>query len=341
MQERNTTNSPGAMAYTFQHPPQGFLHPQYRDPAVPSASATTTTSMGRKQYANIMHDRRVYRGSTYAATPVSTHTKEEEARKEREILRRKKEMAQRAASIKRRKELDEARRRLATPPPVVGRQHIDVQTEEFLEELKDEMEVVQQETQTDPMLDRPATPKYVPMKSGRDAETQIHERDLFHFDDAVDPILDVMVGKTMEQAMLEVLQEEEMELLRQQQLEFEQRRKEELLEAQRLEAREKRLFEEKERRKKQEVERIQREKETREKLQARQFAKVYLLNLENRVFARLQDEGWFQDRVVHEVEFDFFPWLMEEVKVELEKKQRARLLVDDLIRQVVAMQLEE
>ncbi|EAN88141.1 putative radial spoke protein 3 [Trypanosoma cruzi] len=321
----------GAMAYTFQHPPQGFIRPQYRDPA---------GSRGRKQYANIMHDRRVYRGNTYAATPISTHAMEEQAREARELVRRKKEMAMRAASIKRRKEMDLAQRRLATPPPVDGRQHIEVQTEEFLEELKDEVEVVTQETQTDPMLDRPATPKYVPVKSGRDAESQINEGDLFHFDDAVDPILDVMVGKTLEQAMLEVLQEEELELLRQQQLDFEQRRKEELLEAQRLEAREKRLFEEKERRKKQEIERIKREKETREKLQARQFAKVYLMNLENRVFARLQDEGWFRDRVVHEVEFDFFPWLMEEVEEVLAKKRQARVLVDDLIRQVVTMQLE-
>ncbi|KEG09948.1 putative radial spoke protein 3 [Trypanosoma grayi] len=319
------------MAYTFQHPPQEFMRPQYRDP---------TGSMGRKQYANIMHDRRVYRGSTYAAVPMSVHAKEEQAREERETLRRKKELTQRATSIKRRKELDAAQRRLATPPPVTGRQHIEVQTEEFLEELKDEVEAVPQETQTDPMLDRPATPKYVPLKTGRDAESQINEGDLFHFDEAVDPILDVMVGKTLEQAMLEVLQEEELELLRQQQLEFEQRRKEELLEAQRLEAREKRLFEEKERRKKQEAERIKREKETREKLQARQFAKVYLMNLENRVFARLQDEGWFRDRVLHEVEFDFFPWLMDEVAAEMERKRRARVLVDDLIRQVVAVQLE-
>ncbi|CBH17006.1 radial spoke protein 3 [Trypanosoma equiperdum] len=330
MQGQNQAAVDGTMAYTFQHPPQGFLHAQYRDPH---------SSVGRKQYANIMHDRRVYRGNTYAAVPMSTYARDEEERVVREANRRRKELQQRATSIKRRKELDAAQRKLATPPPVVGRQHIEVQTEEFLEELKDEVEVVQQETQTDPLLDRPATPPYVPVKSGRDAESQINEGDLFHFDDAVDPILDVMVGKTLEQAMLEVLQEEELELLRQQQLEFEQRRKEELLEAQRLEAREKRLFEEKERRKKQEIERIKREKATREKLQARQFAKMYLMNLENRVFARLQDEGWFRDRVLHEVEFDFFPWLMDQVAVELEKKQRARVLVDDLIRQVVAIQL--
>ncbi|EPY40051.1 radial spoke protein 3 [Angomonas deanei] len=184
-------------------------------------------------------------------------------------------------------------------------------------------------------MDRPPTPKFVPQKTGKDAETQINEGDLFKFDDAVEPILEVMVGKTMEQAILEVMQEEELEMLREQQLEFEQRRKEELLEAQRLEATEMRKFEEKERRKKQEVERIKREKETREKLQARQFAKSYMTNLENRVFSRLEDEGWFADRVLNEVELDFYPWLMDQVDAELNKKKKARELVDDLIRQVV------
>jgi hypothetical protein len=204
-----------------------------------------------------------------------------------------------------------------------------------LEELTDKIDEVTQETQTDPMLDRPPTPVHVPFKTGRDAETQIHDGDLFNFDTEVDPILDVMVGKTLEQAMLEVMQEEELELLRQQQLEFEQRRKEEVLEAQRLEAAEKRKFEEKERRKKQEVARIQREKETREKLRARQFAKTYLTNLENRVFSRLQDEGWFRDNVAHEVELEFFPWLMNEVEKELEKHRSARKLIDKLISQSI------
>jgi len=182
------------------------------------------------------------------------------------------------------------------------------------------------------MIDRPPTPLFIPFKVGRDAESQIEEGDLFHFDHEVEPILDVLVGKTLEQAMLEVIQEEEIELMRQQQMEFEQRRKEEVLETQRLEAAEKRKFEEKERRKKQEMTRIRREKETREKLCARMFAKTFLSNLENRVFARLQDEGWFHDSVEREVELEFFPWLLDSMDKELDKARKARSLVDELIR---------
>lgn len=318
-----------AAAYTFQQPPQGFQQPQYRDP--------DSTVSGTHNYGNIMSDRRVYRGNTYAYPVMSTAARAERSQREAEERMRRKKASRRAASLKHQHQMEAARRKLATPDPVDGRQHIEIQTEEYLEELVDAIPQQTQETQTDPLLDRPATPKYVPMKTGRDAETQIHEGDLFHFDDAVEPILEVMVGKTLEQAMLEVMQEEELELLRQQQLEFEQRRKEELLEAQKLEAAEKRKFEEKERRKRQEMERLQREKETREKLQARQFAKAYMTNMENRVFSRLQDEGWFTDRVLNEVELEFMPWLMAEVDKELEKKAKARNLVDDLIREVVGL----
>ncbi|CAD2215571.1 radial spoke protein 3 [Angomonas deanei] len=325
MQRQRPAAEANSAAYTFQQPPQGFQQPQYRDPA----------GSGSRKYGNIMYDRRVYRGNTYASPVMSTTARSEQQTLQLQNSQRRKQASQKAASIKLRQQGEAARRKLATPEPVQGRQHIEIQTDEYLEELTDAVECAQQETQTDPLMDRPPTPKFVPQKTGKDAETQINEGDLFKFDDAVEPILEVMVGKTMEQAILEVMQEEELEMLREQQLEFEQRRKEELLEAQRLEATEMRKFEEKERRKKQEVERIKREKETREKLQARQFAKSYMTNLENRVFSRLEDEGWFADRVLNEVELDFYPWLMDQVDAELNKKKKARELVDDLIRQVV------
>jgi hypothetical protein len=313
-----------ASTYTFQQPPKSTG--AYRDPFNGKA----------KPKMNIMADKRVVRGNTYAAQvlPLSAQAELQRAEKEAESQRKRAQMASKTGVSVGAEST--AEKRSSTPDPVDGRKHMDIQTEQFLEELKDKPDEVTQETQTDPMLDRPPTPVYVPFKKGRDAETQIQDGELFHFDTEVDPILDVMVGKTLEQAMLEVLQEEEVELMRAQQQEFEQRRKEEVLESQRLEAAEKRNFEEKERRKKQEMVRIRREKETREKLCARMFAKSFLSNLENRVFARLQDEGWFHDAVEREVELDFMPWLAEQTDKELEKHRRARAMVDDLIRQSVA-----
>ena len=60
-----------------------------------------------------------------------------------------------------------------TPEPVDGRQHVDVQTELYLEELSDRVEEADVECQTDAFLERPPSPMFVPAKSGVDCETQI------------------------------------------------------------------------------------------------------------------------------------------------------------------------
>jgi len=306
-------------AYTFQQQPKvvGQKNPsKYRNPNSQTVQAV-----------NIHHDKRVVKGSTYAAQVVPLSAQNELAMIERDQKNRRKQIMRQ----NRRKQEEEQKRSL-TPEPVEGRKHIEIQTEQYLEELTDKVDELTAETQTDPMLDRPPTPKFVPFKSGRDAETQIEEGDLFNFDYEVQPMLDVMVGKTLEQAMLEVMQEEELQCTSQKQLEFEQRRKEEAIETQRLEAAEARRFKEKEARKKQEQDRLRRERVTREKLESRTFSKRFLGNLENRVFARLEDEGWFYDAVEREVETDFMPWLTEAAEQQLDKMRKTRSIVDELVR---------
>ena len=68
---------------------------------------------------------------------------------------------------------------------------------------------------------------------------------LFDFDIEVKPILEVLVGKTVEQSLLEVMEEEELANLRSQQRAFEELRNAELVEQQRLEEQERRHREEK------------------------------------------------------------------------------------------------
>lgn len=72
--------------------------------------------------------------------------------------------------------------------------------------------------------------------------------DLFDFDFEVEPILEVLVGKVLEQGLMEVLEEEELAAMRAHQEHFEQIRNAELVATQRMEAAEKRKIEEKERR---------------------------------------------------------------------------------------------
>lgn len=68
---------------------------------------------------------------------------------------------------------------------------------------------------------------------------------LFDFDLEVKPMLEVLVGKTIEQSLLEVMEEEELANLRASQYAYEELRNVELAEVQRLEEQERRHREEK------------------------------------------------------------------------------------------------
>lgn len=68
---------------------------------------------------------------------------------------------------------------------------------------------------------------------------------MFDFDIEVKPILEVLVGKTVEQALLEVMEEEELSQLWSHQRAFAELRNAEFAELQRLEEQDRRIREEK------------------------------------------------------------------------------------------------
>merc|ERR1711959_856107 len=229
-------------------------------------------------------------------------------------------------------EIEHTEFRVPTPEPVAGRSHIDIQTDAYLEEVSDKVPEHSIETQTDKFLDRPASPLFIPIKTGVDIATQILEGDLFDFELEVEPILDVLVGKTLEQSMMEVMEEEELAELRAHQEEFIQLRNAELAETQRMEEAERRKFEEKERRLKQERERLEKEQILKEKVAAAAFAKNYMAGIESSVLDRLSKMSYFYDPVEREVETDFMPWLGD---LAMEKMQKSEI-VQTLSGEVVA-----
>lgn len=86
------------------------------------------------------------------------------------------------------------------------------------------------DNQTDAFKERPLTPEYVPRKTGVDASTQIDDvNDLFVFDKEVEAMLDVIVGKTIDQALFEVECEAELENLSAAAEQFEAAKQEEIL----------------------------------------------------------------------------------------------------------------
>jgi hypothetical protein len=127
---------------------------------------------------------------------------------------------------------------------------------------------------------------------------------LFDFDLEVKPIVETLVGKTVEQALIEVAEEEELAEIREQQREYEELRNAELIELQRLEEQERRLRAEKDRRMKQAQESLQLEQDVAQKIAARAFAKAYLQDLVPSVFNNLRENGYFYDPVEHGIHFN-------------------------------------
>ncbi|XP_051908531.1 radial spoke head protein 3 homolog isoform X2 [Hippocampus zosterae] len=312
--------------YTFSSRPRPVENrSKYREKQTEKAEKAHST------YGNIMYDRRVIRGNTYAQRFLSTMVQEDLAE-----MQRQQELRRRAIAHKNK---TKEQLRSSTPEAVQGRKHNVVQTELYLEELSYNIELSHIECQTDPLLDRPATPLFIPAKSGKDVATQIEEGELFDFDREVQPLLEVLIGKTIEQSLLEVMEEEELACLRAQQRAFQELRNAELAEVQRLQEQERRRREEKERRIAQQREALSMEKETVEKIAARAYTQQYLADLVPTVFQSLRIHGFFYDPVEKDIETNFFPWLMAEVNSKLEKRNAARQLLDALIHDVAQKKL--
>ena len=122
----------------------------------------------------------------------------------------------------------------------------------------------------------------------------------------VRPIAEVLAGRTAEQALVEVAQEEEMRRVRDQQRDYEELRNAELVELQRFEEQEKRLRTEKDRRMQQEEELRRAEREAQEKMAARAFSQAYLQDLVPTVFNNLRENGYFYDPVERGLNFEVF-----------------------------------
>jgi hypothetical protein len=177
-------------------------------------------------------------------------------------------------------------------------------TADYLEELTDQP--IEQDTTTEvqaqPFVDRPASPLFVRANIGYDVWTQVEKGDLFDFDLEVEPILEVLVGRTLHVSMLEIQQEDELAAICAQQEEFEMIRNVEIAEVQRLEAELKRKAQEKERRITQEKKRVEDGKKLEESVAARQASSAFLNDLHVSVFEALEEQGEFYDPVKKEIE---------------------------------------
>nr|XP_023023899.1 radial spoke head protein 3 homolog [Leptinotarsa decemlineata] len=285
-------------------------------------------------YANVMFEKRIFRGSNFAPNMFCQGDGESGAARAAEAKRRA------AARKKAKSQFRSSQLRLSSPPIIQGRKHERVQTEVYLEEIFVNPPVTDMCTQTDLFLERPVSPFYVPAKTGADVATQIYPGDLFDFDLEVQPILEVLVGKTIEQALIEVLEEEELAALREQQRKFLELRAAETAEAIRLEEREKRLNREKERRIQECEAGLQAQKDMEERIAAAVLMQGYMANLLPSVLEGLETDGFLLDSIKQDLDEGFMPWLLKEVSHELQDVVSSRDILTDIVKEILENRAE-
>ncbi|KAH7293866.1 hypothetical protein KP509_28G046000 [Ceratopteris richardii] len=225
---------------------------------------------------------------------------------------------------------------MTSSEPCTTRKHLDVQTDAYLEEFVEKVSEFDMDTQTDPFLDRPPTPLFIPQKSGPDAGTQIEEGELFNFDDEVEPILEVLVGRTLEQSVMEVMEEKQLANLHAYQEHFEQIRAAELVATQRMEAAERRINEERTKRVEQEKKRLEEEEKTKQKTEVQMYVRGYLKNMTDSIFRTLQKLNYFYDPVEKEVEELYLPFLSSEIDEQMSNINTARSALKCMVDQSVS-----
>ncbi|XP_075161923.1 radial spoke head protein 3 [Haematobia irritans] len=281
-------------------------------------------------YKNIMHDRRVVRGSNYGAANALLG--------DYDPFDKAAEFRRRQALRKRNVNQKNQRNVLGTPPPVAGRRHEDVQTDKYLEHLVSRPPEFSVETQTDLFLEKPPTPPYIPAKIGVDVATEICDGELFQFETEVQPIVDVFVDSIMELSILEVAHEKEIDLIREKQAELLAQREAELAELRRLEAEELRLQAEKERRLRQDEIAKSLDEEMQKEVTAAKLLQGHIASILPEILDNLEPATDVAKR--EKLMETICPWLSAEVAQEVGHIVDSREILTVIIQEIIKQRAE-
>eukprot|EP00471_Norrisiella_sphaerica_P007848 CAMPEP_0184493676 /NCGR_PEP_ID=MMETSP0113_2-20130426/26676_1 /TAXON_ID=91329 /ORGANISM="Norrisiella sphaerica, Strain BC52" /LENGTH=254 /DNA_ID=CAMNT_0026879027 /DNA_START=59 /DNA_END=820 /DNA_ORIENTATION=- len=178
----------------------------------------------------------------------------------------------------------------------------------YLVEQKVEIAFTNESCQTDEFIEEPRPAPYIPMKTGVDAGTQVDTSMVFNYDRDVDPILEVLCGKTLEQSLMEVRQEEQFRALDKKKKGFLHNLDIEAKCIQNLENKEKKLYDASQEVLKKHRLKSREEKKVIEKNMATKCALDLLNGLEDAVFDKLSDTKEFVHPVERQIETEFLPW---------------------------------
>ena len=134
---------------------------------------------------------------------------------------------------------------------------------------------------------------FFPQKLGKDISTQILDGELFSFDRDVQPLLTVVVGKTLEQSLLEIEQEDEIASLREAKLMYSKKKDDENKRIKNLEDREIQKKYNNDAKKEHRKEMREKRKKTQKELISRVMSKTYLRDLLKNSYNDLIYRGQF------------------------------------------------
>ena len=150
--------------------------------------------------------------------------------------------------------------------------------------------------QTDPLPPPPQPLLIWPKKTGVDKECQIEDGDLFCFDEEVQPLVHIIVSKTLEESRREVLEEEELKHIKEQQEKYKKLNEANNKRIKSIEEKEKKIFEEHNRKKELKQKRIKLTKLYQQKLQSRMKAKQYISKLKADCYSSLGQKKVFKNK---------------------------------------------
>ncbi len=158
--------------------------------------------------------------------------------------------------------------------------------------------------QTDPLPPKPQEPLIWPEKTGIDVETQVEDGDLFNFDIEVEPLVHIILSKTLEDSRREVLEEEEIKEIKEQQEKYKNYNLDDQNRVNNIEDNEKKRYDDMKMKKENKLKRLNMTKIFQMKLSSRTIAKKYISRLmkdskkaltERAVFKNPQNNDFFTD----------------------------------------------
>ena len=196
---------------------------------------------------------------------------------------------------------------------------------------------VMNSTQTDEFKEKPPTPPYVPRKTGIDGSTQVEDvTELFDFDVEVTPMLEVIVAKTLEQALFELNAEEELKRIENDIGIFNEKRAKDVEEMKALEKKTRESLKSKEMKLNEERKRKNNENNFRSRAAGAEMIRQLLPSIQNEIISEFIESGTWTDPDVEAIKGEVSDTI-EKVQRQADLMDTARNMIDEMLQAAQTM----